>query len=86
MIPVVTKKADLIVLDLDQPHLVPLYNLPSHLVYAARRADVVHSLINGRLVMKHRKLLSMDEQQVVARMRELSIEVLKIRERAGAAK
>ena len=80
------KKADLIVLDLDQPHLVPLYNLPSHLVYAARGADVIHSLINGRLVMKHRKLLSMDERQVVASMQELSVEVLKIRERAGAAK
>ena len=82
----VGKKADLIVLDLDQPHLVPLYNLPSHLVYAARGADVIHSLINGRLVMKQRQLLTMDEQQVIARMQELSKEVLKIREQAGAAK
>lgn len=76
------KKADLIVLDLDQPHLVPLYNLPSHLIYAARGADVIHSMINGRLVMKQRKLLSMDERAVLERMKEMSSKVLRIREQA----
>ncbi|NNF45284.1 MAG: amidohydrolase [Desulfofustis sp.] len=80
------KKADLIVLDLDQPHLVPLYNLPSHLVYAARGGDVIHSMINGRLVMKQRHLLSLDEDMAIARMQELSTKVLRIREQAGAAK
>ena len=50
------KKADLIVLDLNQPHLTPIYNIPSHMVYAARGADVVHSVINGRVVMQDRNL------------------------------
>jgi 5-methylthioadenosine/S-adenosylhomocysteine deaminase len=80
------KKADLIVLDLDQPHLVPLYNIPSHLVYTARGGDVIHSMINGRLVMKQRHLLTMDEEMAIARMQELSAKVLRIREQAGAAK
>jgi 5-methylthioadenosine/S-adenosylhomocysteine deaminase len=79
------KKADLIVLDLDQPHLVPLYNIPSHLVYAARGGDVIHSMINGRLVMKRRQLLTMDEERVIAGMQELSTKVLRIREQAGLA-
>ncbi len=80
------KKADLIVLDLDQPHLVPLYNLPSHLIYAARGADVIHSMINGRRVMKQRKLLSMDEQMILARMKEIGSKVLRIRKEAAASR
>jgi len=52
----VEKKADLIVLDFDQPHLTPVYDIPSHLVYSARGSDVVHSIINGRIVMRDRQL------------------------------
>lgn len=80
------KKADLIVLDLDQPHLVPIYNLPSHLIYAARGGDVIHSMINGRLVMRDRKLLTINEQMAVAKMQEISSKVLQIRSEAGAGK
>ncbi len=67
----VGKKADLIVLNMNQPHLTPLYSIPSHLVYAARGADVVHSVINGRVVMKDRILLSLDEDRILAQMREM---------------
>ncbi len=80
------KKADLIVLDLDQPHLVPMYNLPSHLIYAARGGDVIHSMINGRLVMKQRKLLTIDEQKVIGKMEEIASKVLHIRREAGTGK
>jgi 5-methylthioadenosine/S-adenosylhomocysteine deaminase len=69
---VVGKKADVIVIDLDQPHLIPLYNVPSHLVYAARGGDVVHSIINGRIVMRDRQLLTIDEQEILAAMREIA--------------
>ncbi|MCL2789256.1 MAG: amidohydrolase [Desulfobulbus sp.] len=61
------KKADCIVLDLDQPHLTPLYHPTSHLVYAARGSDVIHSVINGRLVMRDRRLLTLDEPAILAR-------------------
>jgi len=71
----VGKKADLIVLDLDQPHLTPLYHLPSHLVYAARGGDVVHSIINGRLVMQDRKLLTLDEPAILARANEIAEQI-----------
>ncbi|MBM9536924.1 amidohydrolase [Desulfobulbus alkaliphilus] len=62
------KKADCIVLDLDQPHLTPMYHPVSHLVYAARGGDVLHSLINGRLVMRDRQILTLDEAGILARI------------------
>jgi len=67
----VGKKADMVVLNMNLPHLTPLYNIPSHLVYAARGADVVHSIINGRVVMESRELKSLDEERILARMREI---------------
>ncbi len=70
------KKADLIVLDLNQPHLTPVYNIVSHLVYAASGADVIHSVINGRLVMKNKKLLTLDEKEILSEMTTLAGEVL----------
>lgn len=66
------KKADMIVLDLAQPHLVPLYNLASQLVYAARGADVVHSVINGRVVMRDRVVSTLDEAEIFTRMKEIA--------------
>ncbi len=64
----VGKKADMIILDLHQPHLVPLYNIPSHLVYVAQGSDVIHSFINGRQVMNNRQLTTIDEGDLLARM------------------
>lgn len=65
------KKADVIVLDLNKPHLTPIYNPVSHLVYAARGGDVVHSIINGQLVMRNRKIETIDEQAVLAEMEKI---------------
>jgi len=73
------KKADLIVLDLNQPHLTPLYNIPSHMVYAARGADVIHSVINGRLVMKNRILTTLDEEKILADTTILADRIQKLR-------
>jgi len=66
------KKADIIVLDLDQPHLTPFFNIPSLLVYAARGADVVHSIINGRIVMRNRQLLTLDEKMILGSIRTMA--------------
>jgi 5-methylthioadenosine/S-adenosylhomocysteine deaminase len=77
------KKADVIVLDLHQPHLTPIYNVPSHLVYAARGADVIHSFINGQQVMHNRRLLTIDEEAVIAKMIEIGRD---IRKRNGSDK
>jgi 5-methylthioadenosine/S-adenosylhomocysteine deaminase len=54
------KRADIIIIDVNRPHLTPMYNPYSHLVYAARGSDVICSIINGRLVMEERRLLTLD--------------------------
>lgn len=66
------KKADVIVLDLNRPHLTPLYNPYSQIVYAARGSDVLHSIINGRIVMENRRLLTIDLESVMDEAREKS--------------
>jgi 5-methylthioadenosine/S-adenosylhomocysteine deaminase len=71
------KKADLIVLDMNQPHLTPLFNIPSHMVYAARGRDVVHSVINGSIVMRNRQLTTLDEKAILANMMILAEQIKK---------
>ena len=66
------KKADLIGLDLDKPHLTPMYNIHSHLVYAASAADVTLSIINGRVVMRNHELFTLDVEWVMAEVRAIA--------------
>ena len=73
----VGKRADMIVLNMNQPHLTPLYNIPSHMVYAARGADVIHSIINGQVVMENRILQSLDEDKILAQMREIGQNIVR---------
>jgi 5-methylthioadenosine/S-adenosylhomocysteine deaminase len=54
------KQADLIVVDTNQAHLTPLYDPFSHLVYAARHADVRHVMVAGRWLLKDRQFLTLD--------------------------
>jgi 5-methylthioadenosine/S-adenosylhomocysteine deaminase len=65
-------KADLVVIDLDQPHLTPIYDPYSHLVYAAIGADAHTVMVEGRLLVEDRRLLSFDLQETLARARELA--------------
>uniref|UniRef100_UPI004057AF80 amidohydrolase family protein n=1 Tax=Candidatus Electronema sp. TaxID=2698783 RepID=UPI004057AF80 len=67
----VGKKADMIMLDMRQPHLCPLHNPASQLVYAAKGSDVLHSVINGRVVMRDRRLTTLDEVAVLAEMEKI---------------
>ena len=60
------KRADLIVVDLSAPRLHPLYEAVSHLVYAAKGADVRHVVVEGRVVMRDRKITTLDEAAVLA--------------------
>jgi len=69
------KKADLIVLDMNQPHLTPLFNIPSHMVYAARGSDVVHSIINGSIVMRNRQLTTLDERAILDNMATMAEQI-----------
>ncbi len=56
--------ADLIALDTDAPHLWPTQNLVHTLVESASGADVRHSIVGGKLLMKDRELLTIDRERV----------------------
>ena len=56
--------ADLIALDTGAPHLWPTQNLVHTLVESASGADVRHSIVNGRLLMRDRELLTIDRERV----------------------
>ncbi len=71
------KHADLIVVSLDAARLHPLYDPISHLVYAAKGADVRHSVIGGRVVMRDRKLLTLDERAILAEADRYRLQVVK---------
>ncbi len=66
------KRGDVIILDLDRPHLVPMYDPYSHLVYAARPSDVRTVIIEGRLVVQDREILTVDEAEAMARVRAMA--------------
>jgi 5-methylthioadenosine/S-adenosylhomocysteine deaminase len=55
----VGKRADLIIIDTHKPHLTPLYDPASHLVYSADGSDVRDVIVDGRVVVKDREVLTM---------------------------
>jgi 5-methylthioadenosine/S-adenosylhomocysteine deaminase len=69
------KDADIILLDMNKPHLTPLYNYYSHLVYAASGADVKTSIIGGRIIMKNRKLLTIDVDEAMSSVHRIAANI-----------
>ena len=68
----VGKRADIILIDIRKPHLTPLYNEYSHLVYAVNGADVETVIIDGRPVMEDGRLLTIDEKEVMTRVNKIA--------------
>jgi 5-methylthioadenosine/S-adenosylhomocysteine deaminase len=66
------RTADLILIDLRSPQLTPMYNPYSHLVYSAGGSEVDSAVINGKLVMENRKILTIDEDEVLDRANRLA--------------
>lgn len=69
------KLADLIVVDFAKPHLTPVYEHCSHLVFSARASDVRDVIINGSLVVREGKLLTIDPREVVEKARFLACRI-----------
>jgi 5-methylthioadenosine/S-adenosylhomocysteine deaminase len=69
------KKADLIALSLNQPHLMPMYDPVSHIVYAARGSDVRFVWVDGRQVLKDGRLLAVDEAEVLSEAKRMGLEI-----------
>lgn len=64
------KTADAIVIDLNAPHLAPLYDAVSHLVYCARGSDVRDVLVNGVAVVRDRRAVTVDRAALLAEVSE----------------
>ncbi len=63
------KRADVVAVDINQVHAVPLYDAYSHLVYSASGRDVKHSIVDGRVLMENYKVLSLDEPGILKEAR-----------------
>lgn len=59
------KKADIITIDIQKPHLKPLFNETSHIVYAVRSLDVRDVIINGRIVMEKHQIKTVNEEWIL---------------------
>ncbi|OGP88585.1 MAG: amidohydrolase [Deltaproteobacteria bacterium RBG_19FT_COMBO_43_11] len=70
------KDADKILVDMTQPHLTPLYNCYSQLVYAARGADVKTSIIGGKIVMNDRQLRTIDLSTAMQNVRNIAADII----------
>jgi 5-methylthioadenosine/S-adenosylhomocysteine deaminase len=64
------KKADIILISLDEPNAVPMYDIYAQLAYALKGSDVETVVIGGKIVMRDRKLLTVNEEEVLAKARQ----------------
>ena len=64
------RKADLIVLDVHGPHMSPSQRPVNTLVSSGNSHDVLHTIIDGKVVMKNRQLVNLDEKEIIAKAGE----------------
>ena len=71
------KKADLIIVDTTAPHATPMYNVYSALVYSLKASDVRTVVIGGKPVMEDRKMLTLNEQEILAKAQQYKAQIQK---------
>ncbi len=64
------KRADMIVVNIAAPHAVPMYSVYSQLVYALKGSDVTDVMVNGRTLVRDRRMLTLDAGAVLAKAAE----------------
>ncbi|MFH0956014.1 MAG: amidohydrolase [Candidatus Falkowbacteria bacterium] len=67
------KKADIITINLNKPHLTPIYDPYSHLVYCVNGEDVENVIVNGKVIMKNREVKTLDEKKILKQANEFNI-------------
>ena len=70
-------KADIILLDIDKPHLYPVNDPISAVVYSAQAADVDTVIVDGNILMENRELKTIDEELVKYKVQEIAGKILK---------
>lgn len=74
----VGRKADLIIVNIHEPHIRPNQNLLNTVVMCGNGNDVLDTIIDGKIVMKNRVVLTLDEEKVIAEAEESMKEVVQI--------
>ncbi|MCK4592685.1 amidohydrolase [Candidatus Parcubacteria bacterium] len=69
------KKADIIILDFNRPHLVPVYDYYSHLVYSVSGSDVETCIIDGKVVMENRKILTFNVEKTIKEVNKIASKI-----------
>jgi 5-methylthioadenosine/S-adenosylhomocysteine deaminase len=69
------KNADIIVIDLQSPHLCPVYDTISALVYTASGADVRDVIVEGRVLLRNREFLTLDREKILREVRDIAREI-----------
>jgi 5-methylthioadenosine/S-adenosylhomocysteine deaminase len=72
----VGKRADLVIVNLDDLNQTPLYNIYSQLVYATKADDVNTVIVEGHVLMRDRKLLTLNEVEIKGRARAFRERIL----------
>jgi 5-methylthioadenosine/S-adenosylhomocysteine deaminase len=72
----VGKKADIILVDFSRPHLVPVHDVVSNIVYSAQGEDVVTTIVNGKILMEDRKVKTLNEKEVLEKASKAAGELI----------
>ena len=72
----VGKKADLILINLDQHHLWPQNDICTNLVYSANGEDVLTTIVDGKILMENRKLTNINEENLMIKVKKISDNLL----------
>jgi 5-methylthioadenosine/S-adenosylhomocysteine deaminase len=59
------KKADIVLMDMDKPHLYPLHNIVSSLAYSAQGSDVDTVIVDGNIIMENREMKTLDVEKII---------------------
>jgi len=73
----VGKRADIAIIDFNQPKTQPVYSVESAIVYAASGNSVVTTICDGRILMRDRKVLTVDIPAAIAKAKEYRVKVMK---------
>ena len=66
----------MILIDVEKPHLVPMYDPYANIVYSARGSDVETVIVDGRIIMENREVKMLNEEEVVRRGKEVALDLL----------
>jgi len=67
--------ADLVIFDFNKPHLRPINDVVSHIVYSANGNDVETTIVDGKILMLDREVLTLDEEKILSRAEEVAREL-----------